>query len=104
MDTILPLTVVCVSSLVLWLVGRLWLRLKPAALVAALGRAAEILGATLFFWMANVALSSALAMTVRGLHLGFVSLYLGSDLMLPAASLLQALAFEAWRRHSSASS
>jgi hypothetical protein len=104
MDTILPLIVVCGSSLLLWLVGRLWLRLKAAALAAALGSAVEILGAALLFWAANVALSSALAMSVRGLHLGFVSLYLGSDVLLPAAALLQALAFDAWRRHSSASS
>jgi hypothetical protein len=104
MATLFLLGVAAASSFLLWLVGRTWLRLKPAALLTALASAAEMIGATLFFWGGNVALSSALALAVRGLRLGFVSLYLGSDVLLPAVALLQALVFEAWRRHSSASS
>ena len=104
MNTILLLAVACGSSLILWLVGRRWLRLPSAALAAALTSAVDLIGATLLFWLFNVTLCSALALAVRGLRLGFISLYLGSDVLLPAVALLQALVFEAWRRHSSASS
>jgi hypothetical protein len=104
MDTIVLFAAACASSLTLWLVGRRRLRLEPAALVAAIANAVELLGAAMLFWAGNVALCSALALLIRGLRLRFVSLYLGGDVMLPVVALLQALAFEAWRRHSRASS
>jgi hypothetical protein len=104
METLYLCAIACASSVGLWLVGRRYFGLKTATLPRALANAIEIIGAIVLCWALNVALSAAAALAIRSLGYGFVSLYLAGDPTLLAAALLQALVFEAWRRHSSASS
>jgi hypothetical protein len=98
MDAGYLLAIVATTSGLLWLFGRRVLGLSARALPAAIGAAAELLGAAMLFWALNVALGAGIALAVRGLGLGFVSLYVNTDLSLGAFSLGQALVWEAWRR------
>jgi hypothetical protein len=86
------------------LVGRKAFGLSAESLRPALLRAGEILGAALLFWTANILLGATLALSVRGLGLGFVSIYVNTDLTLGLLSLMQALVFETWRERGSATS
>ena len=98
MDAAYLLAIVATTSALLWLFGRRVFGLSARALPAALGAAAECLGAAVLFWALNVALGTAVALAVRGLGVGFISLYVNSDLSLAALSLGQALVWDAWRR------
>lgn len=98
MDAAYLLATVATTSALFGLIGRRGLGLRARDLAEALRAAAECLGAAALFWAINVALGAAVALTVRGLGLGFVSLYVCTDLSLGALSLGQALVWDAWRR------
>jgi hypothetical protein len=95
-DTLFILAVVAGSSLLMLALGhRLGMnrrRLSRAAL-----RGVRWVGACLVFWTLNVALGAGAALLARSLHLGFVSLYISTDVTLLALSSLQAFVFESWR-------
>jgi hypothetical protein len=97
MDTAYLLVVASLTSLAGLAAGRLALGLGARPLWPALIRAVEVLGAALLFWAANVVLGAAVALAVRALGLGFISIYVNTDLTLAVLSLVQALVFEAWR-------
>jgi hypothetical protein len=104
MSTFFLLGIALASFLLVWLGGRLLLRLDTKALGPAFRSALEVLGATALLWALNVALCAAAALLTRRVGATFVSLYLSGDVTLLAAALLEALVLDAWRRHSSASS
>lgn len=91
------LSLVALTALLAYVCGRRLLRLPAAGLRPALRRALECLGAALLFWLANVCLGAGLALLLRALGLGFVSIYVNTDSTLAVLSLLEALVFEAWR-------
>ncbi|HYL81459.1 MAG TPA: hypothetical protein VEU07_11645 [Candidatus Acidoferrum sp.] len=64
---------------------------------AAVGKTLECVGATLVFFLANLAAGMAVVLLGRLLTRGFVSLYLANDVTLLVLSLLQGLTFEWWR-------
>jgi len=104
METLYLLMLVALTSLAAVLVGRRVLGLDPRRLRAASRRAIETLGAALLFWAANVLLGVTLAVVVRTLGLGFVSVYVNTDFSLGILALMQALLFESWREHGRAAS
>jgi hypothetical protein len=97
METPFLLTLASLTSLAALVVGRRAFDLGLRSLGPALFRGLETLGAALLFWTANVLLGVFVALAVRGLDLGFVSIYVNTDLTLGVLSLVQALVFEAWR-------
>jgi hypothetical protein len=68
-----------------------------ASLHAALLRAAEAVGLTVLFFLANVAAGALVTVLGRVLHVGFISIYLSTDITLLVMSLLQALVYQRWR-------
>ncbi len=101
MESFYLIALVVLTSGLAWLLGRgAPFRLARAALPRAFRAALEGLGAALVFWAVNVALGAVLALAIRGIGLGFVSLYVNTDLSLGVLSLVQALVFEAWRHES----
>jgi hypothetical protein len=97
METPYLLMLSALTSVAALTLGQRAFGLGTQHLGTALRRALETLGAAFLFWTANVALGVALALVVRTLGLGFVSVYVSTDVSLGALSLLQALVFEAWR-------
>jgi hypothetical protein len=93
--------IAALTSGFVWFLGRRPLGLTRATLPKAVGAAVECLGAAIVFWMLNVAAGASLALVVRGIGLGFVSLYVNTDVSLAVLSLGQALVFDAWRREGS---
>ena len=67
------------------------------ALPAAAGKAIEAVGLTVLFFLANVATGALVTVLSRALGLGFISIYLSTDVALLILSLLQALVFQRWR-------
>jgi hypothetical protein len=67
------------------------------ALRAAMGRASETVGLSVLFFLANVATGALVTVAARLLDVGFVSIYLSTDIALLVLSLLQALVFQGWR-------
>jgi hypothetical protein len=94
---LVPVLVGVTSLTAVWL-GRRALGLTGASLRAGIGLALEIIGASVVFFIANLALGLALVATVRGLSSGFLSVYFLTDVSLALLSLLQGLVFECWRR------
>jgi hypothetical protein len=71
---------------------------RPApALRAAAGRALETLGLAVLFFLANVVTGALVTVAARTLGLGFISIYLSTDVTLVVLSLLQALVYQRWR-------
>jgi hypothetical protein len=69
-------------------------------LLSAWGKALECVGAAVVFCVLNAAVGAALILAGRALSGRFVSLYLGADHTLLAASALQAVLFQWWRESS----
>jgi hypothetical protein len=67
------------------------------ALPAAAGKAIETVGLTVLFFLANVGTGALVTVLSRLLGLGFISIYLSTDVTLLILSLLQALVFQRWR-------
>jgi hypothetical protein len=91
------LSLVTLSALAAYVVGRRAFGLRAAGLRPALRRALECVGAGLVFWLVNLTLGAALSLVLRGLGLAFVSIYVNTDATLAVLSLLEALVFEWWR-------
>ena len=70
------------------------------ALTSAVGKVLECVGATVVFCLLNAAVGAAFIVAGRALSGRFVSLYLGADHTLIAASALPALLFQWWRESS----
>ena len=71
---------------------------QPArALRSAADRALETIGLAVLFFMANVATGALVTGAARALDLGFISIYLSTDVTLLVLSSLQALVFQRWR-------
>ena len=68
-----------------------------ASLRAAAVKAAEAVGLTVLFFLANVATGALISVLARTLGLGFISIYLNTDITLLVVSLLQALVYQRWR-------
>jgi hypothetical protein len=72
-------------------------RAARRALPAAAGRAVEAVGLTVLFFLANVGTGALVTVLSRVLGLGFISIYLSTDVALLFLSLFQALVFQRWR-------
>ena len=70
------------------------------ALRGALGKVLECVGAAVVFCLLNAAVGAAFIVAGRAVSGRFVSLYLGADHPLIAASFLQAVLFQWWRESS----
>jgi hypothetical protein len=71
---------------------------RPApALRAATARALETVGLGVLFFLGNVGAGALVTVAARALDLGFISIYLSTDVTLLVLSLLQALVFQGWR-------
>ncbi len=92
------LSLVALTSLAAYVVGRRLFGLPAAGLGVALRRALQLAGAALIFWVVNLVLGAALSLLVRGLGPAFVSVYINTDATLAVFSLLEALVFECWRQ------
>ncbi len=90
-------TLAGLTSIIAYWLGRHALGLTGRSLRAAFSRVCEVIGASVIFLVANLALGLAVVAAVRGLTSGFLSVYLLSDVSLPLLSVLQGLIFECWR-------
>ena len=79
------------------LVARGRQRAARRALPAAAGKALEAAGLTVLFFLANVGTGALVTVLSRVLGLGFISIYLSTDVALLVLSLFQALVFQHWR-------
>jgi hypothetical protein len=77
--------------------------LSARALPAAVARALEAVGAAVFFFAGNAALSVLAVLGIRSVSDSFLSLHELSMWILLVLSLLQALVFQAWRQSGPAS-
>jgi hypothetical protein len=94
------LMLIALTSAGAWVVGARRLGLESRALGAAVGRLLESLGVIVIFLAANVLVAGLLILTARSLGPRFVSLYLADDTIVLVLSVLQGLAFQAWREAS----
>ena len=69
----------------------------PRALGAAAGQALEAVGLAVLFFLANVGTGALVTVLARALGLGFISIYLSTDVALLVLSLVQALVYQRWR-------
>ncbi|WP_441291632.1 hypothetical protein ACSRUE_15265 [Sorangium sp. KYC3313] len=95
-DALYILGVVAATSCAVYAAGRRR-GMRAGLLRPALRRAIRCVGVCLLFWGGNVAVGAAVALLVRGLGLGFIWLYVNTDVSVLVLSALQALAFESWR-------
>jgi type IV secretory pathway VirB3-like protein len=100
MEQIFILIVAGLTSVGSYILGVKGLRLSRSELWLALGRACECVGLTLAFFLLNMAVAMFVILAGRSLSGRFVSIYIASDITLLIVSLLQALAFQAWRESS----
>jgi hypothetical protein len=91
------LVLAALTSVAGWAVGARWLGLESRALGDAVGRMLESLGLIVLFLGANLLVGGLLILTARSVGPRFVSLYLADDVILFILSVLQGLAFQAWR-------
>jgi hypothetical protein len=87
-----------VTSPALYIAATRGLGLRRAALRAALARMLEWAGLVILLAAFNVAVGFVLVLALRRLTGSFVSLYLNTDGMLFALSLLQAVVLQWWMR------
>lgn len=100
MDHTFILIMTGLTSVGAYIVGVKWLRLSRHGLWLALGKTCEAVGLTLIFFLLNLIVGVSVAFAGRFFRGVFISLYHMSDVALLALSLLQALAFQAWRADS----
>jgi len=91
------LVLIALTSTGAWAVGARRLGLDSRALGAAAGRLLESLGVIVIFLAANLLVAGLLILTARSVGPRFVSLYLADDAIVLVLSVLQGLAFQAWR-------
>lgn len=91
------LGLVGVTSALAYGVGAFGLGLSRRALGPALAHMVDVVGLIVVFYLANVAMGALVLVTARHLAHRAVSLYMLDDLALVMLSVLQAIAFRAWR-------
>ena len=91
------LGVVGFTSVGIYLVGSRGLGLSGRDLPVAVGKMLQCVGATLVFFVLNLAVAIAVIFISRGLGEGLVSLYLAGDTAWLILSLFQAVTFQWWR-------
>ena len=74
--------------------------LRRADLQGAVMETLECLGLVVIFFVANIAVGTALILGLRALTGRFISVYIVNDATLAILSLLQALVFHRWRARS----
>jgi len=87
-----------VTSIGAYYVGARAFGLSSAGLAAAVGEMLESIGVVLIFLAVNLATSVLTVLTVRGVTGTFVSAYATDDVVWLGVSMIQGLAFRAWRR------
>jgi hypothetical protein len=85
------------TSIGAYYVGIRVLGLSGAGLGAAIGKMLESVGMVLIFVAVNMTTSVLVVLAVRGLTGTFVSAYATDDAVWLGLSLIQGLAFQAWR-------
>ncbi|XXT24164.1 hypothetical protein WME94_21730 [Sorangium sp. So ce429] len=95
-DSLYILAIVAATSGAAYAAGRR-LGMRAGLVTAALRRAIRLVGACLLFWGGNIAVGAGVALLVRGLGLGFIWLYVNTDVSVLVLSAVQALVFESWR-------
>ncbi|WP_437311906.1 hypothetical protein [Sorangium sp. So ce388] len=95
-DSLYILAVVAATSGAAYAAGRR-LGMRAGLVPASLRRAIRLVGACLLFWGGNIAVGAGVALLVRGLGLGFIWLYVNTDVSVLVLSAVQALVFESWR-------
>ena len=85
------------TSIGAYFVGARALGLSSTRLGAAVGKMLESVGMTLIFLAANLTTSVLIVLAVRSLTGTFVSAYATDDVVWLGVSLIQGLAFQAWR-------
>jgi hypothetical protein len=91
----LLLVVAAITSAVGVVVGA---RGRVAGLGAALGVVLEVVGATMLFFVANVAIGATLVLLARYLSIYYTTLYEVADVTLLIISAFQALTLTVWAR------
>jgi len=85
------------TSIGAYYVGARALGLSSAGLSAAVGKTLESIGVVLIFLAVNLTTSVLIVLAVRSLTGTFVSAYATDDAVWLGLSLIQGLAFQAWR-------
>lgn len=97
MESLGILILVGLTSLGTYLVGTRRLGLAGRALRAVVGQLLEWAGLAVLFFGINLAVGALVILAVQALTATFLPLYLVNDGVVLTLSLLQALAFQAWR-------
>ena len=100
MASITLLLIVGLTSLGAYLVATRRGGLRRADLHGAVMETLECLGLIVIFFLANLAVGTALILGLRALTGRFISVYIVSDATLAILSLLQALVVHRWRARS----
>jgi len=90
--------VVLLTSVVAYFLATRAFRLEPRSLRSAITEALELLGLSIVFLVANLALGTCLILSARALSGRFLSVYWVNDSTLGLMSFLQAIVFHCWRR------
>jgi hypothetical protein len=96
MEEFYVLVLVGFTSIGAYLVGSRGFGLPRERLRAAIGRMLTCLGATLVFFGLNLGVGILVVLAGRTLALGFLSMYLSSDVSLLVLSAIQGLTFASW--------
>jgi hypothetical protein len=97
-DQVFLLLLTTTTSLGAVVLGVRALGLSRSRLKTAGHCALELVGASVVFFVVNLAVGLPVILAVRALTSEFLSVYLLNDLMLVALSTLQGLVFCCWRR------
>jgi hypothetical protein len=100
MEPVFILVITGLTSGGMFILGVRALRLSRAGLWLVLGKVCESIGLTLVLFLLNLAVGMFAILAWRSLTGRFVSIYIASDTTVLILSLLQALAFHAWRESS----
>jgi hypothetical protein len=93
----LPL-LIATTSVAAVVIGMSGFGLSRAGLRIGMQRALELIGASVVFFLLNLAVGLPIILAVRTLTSGFVSVYVLNDLMLVVLSAVQGIVFCCWRR------
>lgn len=99
MKSALLLVPIVITSVVAYVVGCRVLGLPRAGLGAGVRRMLECLGASAVFFVLDLAIGSAIILTLRAFTLYFVPLYVMADATLVPLALVQGIAFWWWVRY-----
>jgi hypothetical protein len=100
MSSITLVLIVGLTSLGAYLAATRFAGLRVADLQGAVMETLECLGLVVIFFLANIAVGTALILGLRAFTGRFISVYIVNDATLAILSLLQALLFHRWRARS----